>query len=126
MTWEAARIALDTQFLTLSGLNTARVAWPGVPFTQPTTGIWYKISFIPASVAPEMGGADHEGGVYQVSVFAASGSGIGALARAADAVVALFSRRRLTNVSCGVPTLGPVLEEVDWLHLPVSVPFQNL
>jgi len=122
MSWDAARAALDTQMATLAG---ATIAWPGRVFTPPAASTWHKVSFIPATVESALtaSGDKHEKGIYQVSVFAPPGSGIGGITRAVDAVVALFDRKTLGPVGCGVPVPGPLIEEADWLHQPVSIPF---
>jgi hypothetical protein len=126
MSWDAARRVLDTQFLTLPGLTPlTQVAWTGVPF-DPPTGIWYKPVLLPSTNQPELQGANHETGIYQVSIFVPINTGPGALLQAADALVALFARKVLTGaatVSCGVPTPGPVIHDPQWTHLPVSIPF---
>lgn len=124
MTFNGIRALLDSRLALLS----SSVAWPGVVFTPPDGSIWYKPSLITSGVDSALGatGSTHPYGTYQVSVFAPAGSGAGALYAAADAVVAHFDRQGLSNVKCGVPTIGPLLEEADWLHLPVSVPFSCL
>lgn len=128
MTWQTARASLDAKLTTLAGINTAQIAWPNVAFTPTPGTLWYKVSFIPTTVAPEIGSGNvHEKGVYQVSVFAPSGVGMGAGLTVADNLVALFNRVTLTGgVHCGVPVLGSPLQEPDWIHIPVQVPFQIL
>lgn len=128
MSWESARIALDTQMLTLSGLDPNLVAWSGRTFIPPTSGVWYRVDLIPAAVDAGLGiGADkHERGIYQVSVYVLPGNGNGALTRAIDAVVALFDRKVLSGISTGVPVPGPIIPEPDWLQQPVSIPFVHL
>lgn len=125
MTWDATRATLDAKFLTLAGLDTAKVAWPGQAFTPTPGSIWYSIALLPAGTDAALGptGSKHETGIYQVSIYGPPGSGSGDLFRAADAVVALFDRTLGSGVQCGVPTPGPLLTEPDWLHLPVSIPF---
>ena len=125
MTWNAARALLDAKLVTLSGINTARIAWPGVTFVPPAGAAWYKVSFLPTGTdaALGVGASKHEGGIYQVSVFSPDGSGLGTLLGLADAVVALFDRQLLTNIHTGVPVPAPVLTEPGWLQIPVSIPF---
>lgn len=122
-TWNAARAALDSK---LAALTTA-VSWPGKVYTPPTSGPWYKPALLPAGVDTEVGAGVplRPRGTYQVSVFVPThgAGGIGNLMGLADAVVAHFDRAGLGAVQCGAPSLGPVLEEPDWLHLPVSIPF---
>lgn len=126
MSWDAARVVLDTQFKTLPGYDETRVQWPNRIFTKPSDGMYYKVDFLPASNDPEMGGQLHEKGIYQVSIYARSKGGIGSALRAAGAVVSLFDRVRLSNLFCFPPVVAPYISEPDWLHVPVSVPFQVL
>jgi hypothetical protein len=122
-TWNAARAALDTKMAALA----VTTAWPGRSFTPPTTGNWYKPILIPTGTDTEVGSGavNRPRGTYQVSIFMPSSGNpcLGPLLSAADAVVAHFDRAALSGVQCGVPTLGPVIQEPDWLHLPVSIPF---
>ena len=129
MSWGAARVALDAKFITLSGINTALIHWPNRKFTEPTSGGYWKVDFLPAAVEPEFSGAAHEKGVYQVSRFVQPDSGIGAALADVDAVIALFSRVVLSgppSIQCGVPVAAPPIQEPNWLHIPVSIPFQVL
>lgn len=126
MTLATCRAKLDIKLTQFSGINTSRIAWPGVPFTPPAGNAWYKVDLIPTGVEPEITGPAHEKGVYQVSVFAPIGTGIGALLGLADAVIAHFDRQNLTGVGTGVPVAGPVLTDGAWIYLPVQIPFQTL
>lgn len=126
MNHAAIRTALDTK---LAALGAITVAWPGVPFTPPTSGVWYKPAILPGGVdvAAGVGGSVHQNGDYQVSVFAPSGAGTAALLTAADALVAHFDRVTLgTTLHTGVPEIGPLLVETDWLQLPVTIPYTVL
>lgn len=123
MTWTAARAALDARMATLPSLGTSKIAWPNVVLPA-QTALYYAVSFLPATVNPPLSdGPDHEQGIYQVSVWAPAGQGLGAALTAAQAVVDHFRRQNLSNVACFVPTLGPPLQEDDWIHIPVSIPF---
>lgn len=106
-------------------LGAITVAWPGVVFTPPIGGLWYKPALLPGTVDYGLGvSADtHPKGNYQVSIFFPPGAGTSALFAAADAVVANFDRVRLGSLQCGVPKIGPLLQEPDWLHLPVTIPY---
>ena len=125
MTWTAARAALDTRMQALPSLGTSKIAWPNVALAA-QTALYYAVAFLPATVSPELQGGDHEQGIYQVSVWAPAGGGLGAALTAAQAVADHFKRQNLSGVSCGVPTLGPPLQEPDWMHIPVSIPFTCL
>ena len=130
--WNAVFACLDAKLITLTGITNALIAWPGITFTPPASGLWYKVDCIPATTDYAMGvnGSTHERGGYQVTVYAKPGAGTGALMAAADALVSLFDRAVLTGttvtVHCGVPVPGPVLQEPDWLGVPVSIPFLAL
>mgnify|MGYP003592277724 CR=1 FL=1 len=127
MNHAAIRTALDTK---LAALGAITVAWPGVPFTPPASGVWYKPAILPGGVdvAGGVGGSVHQNGDFQVSVFAPAGTGTTALHAAADALVAHFDRVLLASgfLHCGVPEIGPLLQEADWLQLPVTVPYTVL
>ena len=123
MSWTTARTVLDARMDTLPSLGTSQIEWPNEPFDA-QTALYYRVSFLPTTVNPPLyGGADHEQGIYQVSVFAPTGGGLGPALEAAQAVADHFKRQNLSGVYCGVPKLGPPLQEPGWLHLPVSIPF---
>ena len=125
MSWTAARAALDGRMASLPSLGTSKIAWPNVPLAA-QTALYYAVNFLPATVQPELQGSDHETGIYQVSIWAPAGGGIGAAITAAQAVADHFKRQTLSGISCGVPTLAPPIQEPDWLHIPVSIPFTAL
>lgn len=127
--WNAIRSALEARTALLTSYQ---IAWPGRSFTPPNTGSWIKPTMIPATVdsAMTMVGDTHERGIFQVSIFVATGQGEGPLFAAADAISNHFDRVQLAGtgvtVQCGVPTPGPVIQDPDWLHLPVSIDFTAL
>lgn len=124
MTWTVARATLDGRMATLS-IGTAKIAWPNMPLAA-QTALYYQVDFLPATVAPEIGGPAHEGGIYQVTVCAPAGAGLGDALTKAQAVSDHFNRQRLGSIFTGVPTLGPPLQEPNWLRIPVSIPFAHL
>jgi hypothetical protein len=107
---------------TLASLGTSKIAWPNVVLPLQTT-LYYAVNFLPSTTEPEFHGGDHEKGTYQVSVFVPAGTGIGPALVAAQAVADHFKRQNLSGVSCGVPTLTPPIQEPDWWHVPVRIPF---
>jgi hypothetical protein len=125
MSWASARAALDARLLTLTGIVADRIAWPNVAFPAQTTSFW-KVDLLPAGAAPELAGGDHEFGIYQVSIFAPAGGGLGPAMVLAQAVVDHFKRQVFSSVSCGVPALAPPLQEPNWVQVPVSIPFTVL
>ena len=123
MSWPAARAALDARMAALPSLGASKIAWPNVALAT-QTALYYVVAFLPATVNPPLsGGNDHEQGIYQVSVFAPAGAGLGPALVQAQAVADHFNRQNLSGISCGVPTLAPALIEPDWVHIPVSIPF---
>lgn len=122
MSWTTARATLDARMASLPTLGSSQVSWPNRPLPI-QTALYYAVHFLPATVEPELYGGDHEKGTYQVSVFVPSGGGTGAAFTAAQAVVDHFKRQNLSGISCGVPTLTPPIQESDWWHIPVSIPF---
>ena len=126
MNHSAIRAALDMK---LAALGAITVAWPGATFTPPDSGLWYKPALLPGGVdvANGVGGSVHQNGDYQISVFAPAGDGTATLYAAADALVAHFDRVTLgSTLHTGVPVIGPLLQEPDWIHLPVTVPYTVL
>ena len=121
-----ARVALETKLLALPGLVASQVAWPGVTYTPPTSGLWFKPALIPTGTEFSLGvgGDTHPKGAYQVSIFAKPGSGAVALHTSAEALLSHFDRKAVTaTVHTGVPEIGPLITEPDWIQLPVSIPF---
>ena len=109
------------------GVSDVNTAWPNRTFPAPPNTVipdlHYRIAFLPATVHPEVSGADHEAGVYQVSVFVKAGHGLGPALTKAQAVANHFKRQVLSGISCGVPTLSPPVSEPNWLQIAVSIPF---
>lgn len=124
MSWTLASMNLDAR-MTAMPSPVGVISWPNEETpTQPVP--YYAVHFLPATVEPELSGADHEKGTYQVSVFIPATLGIGPALVAAQAVVDWFKRQNLGGVSCGVPTLTTPIQEPDWWHVPVSIPFTVL
>ena len=121
------RTALE-QHLVAMCLPDGTIAWPGQKFTPPIGSVWHRPSILPGGVDAECGagGALHQNGTYQVSCFAPPGSGTTEIHAAVDLVAAHFDRVSLGYLSLGVPVIGPLFEEVDWLHIPVSIPYTVL
>lgn len=122
-----ASVALETKLAALPGLSAAAVAWPGISYTPPTSGAWYKPALIPTETlkAAGAGASTHPRGAFQISIFRKPGPGaMRSLHTDAEALLSHFDRKALTaTVHTGVPEIGPPLQEPDWLQLPVTVPF---
>ena len=121
MSWVTAQQVLDAHFMALPSLGASNIQWPN-EVLDPQTSLYYANHFLPMAVDPELQGGDHEKGVYQSSVFIPKDQGIGPALVAAQAVVDWFKRQNLSGISCGVPKLGPPLQEPNWWHIPVSIP----
>ena len=127
--WNAIRAALETKLAAFPGGY--QIAWTNKPF-PPTTSTWLRPTVIPAAVdaAMTMTGDTHERGIFQVSIFAPPNTGAGTLFTVLDALSTYLDRARLAGtgvtVQLDVPVPGPLIEEPDWLHLPLSINFLAL
>lgn len=126
MTLANCRAKLDARLVSLAGINTSSISWPGVAFQPPANAAWYKVDLIPTGVDPEISGPAHEKGIYQVAIFTPAGVGSGTLLGLADAVIGHFDRKDLTGVATGVPVAGPLQADGAWVFIPVQIPFQTL
>lgn len=119
--------ALDSRLNGMTDLPP--VAWPNVAY-EPTIGtLWLRPTLLPAdTVAATLGstGTDENLGVYQVSVFAPSGTGKGAAVVMADAIAERFKpMTKLTYngllVRCVTASIGSAVQNGDWYHVPVYI-----
>jgi hypothetical protein len=120
------RQALEAKLANLSPMPSC--AWPGVAFTPAPGTLFIKPDLVPGITNQhELGstGPFKYLGVFQVSVFAPPGLGMGAALTQADAIEALFKRAKLTAnntvIYISSVSVGPALPEADWLLLPVSI-----
>ena len=105
------------------------IAWPGVNFTPPGTGIWLEVAFFPnqgiddglpynSSVTPI--------GIFQVSAVGRPGSGVIPLEAAADAIRGAFARGTTITTPVRVsraPYNMSLIETDDKIFIPVSIPY---
>jgi hypothetical protein len=130
VSWPAVRAALDTRLTALPGIDPAKIAWPNRVYdpskSTPPGAPYWKVDLLPAGVAPVFSGGDHEFGVFQVSRWVPAGAGIAQALLDAQAMVDHFKKQTLSGIACGVPTIAPPIQEADWMHIPVSIPFQVL
>lgn len=133
--WDPIRAVLDTQLLTLAGLNPAYVSWPNLKFDKPSGQIWYAPSLLPVGVdaASGLAGSTNEKGIYQIAINAPANDAKREinLLKAVDAVSNLFDRVQLAGtglkVQCAVPIPSPLLTvEAGWVSRVVSVSFVAL
>ena len=132
--WNLCRALLDARMGLLPGVTAALISWPNRAFDKPAGQVWYKVDFLPQDVdaASGLGGDTHEKGTYQVSVYAPANDpkGLTPGLTAADAVTAHFDRKQLTGsgltLQCDVPIPSPMVQEPDWIQIPVSIRFVAL
>lgn len=104
------------------------IAFPGVDFTPPQTGVWLEVSYLPNQGIDDGVNANSSRvprGIYQVMVFDRPGSGVYDALDAAAQVQAVFPK--LSAVG-GVyvqkePYQGSVETQSDRLAIPVTIPY---
>ncbi len=128
--YSAIRSAFVTRLQAFPGLPS--VAWENVAFT-PTTGQPYiRPDLLPAQpTQAEIGtnGVNRYTGMYQISIFAPTGTGIAAISTLRDGLCDHFKRGTQlayggVTVTCQKAYPGPVIQETDWQHVPISVQFR--
>ena len=105
------------------------VAWPGIDFTPPASGIWLEPMVMPNTgidngLAPTDGTVPQ--GLFQVSVFDRPGRGILAVNRAADAVKAAFVKNATITGLVRVqrnPWSFEIEPDGDRLSVIVTIPY---
>lgn len=121
------RAAFVTRLLLFPSLPP--VAWENVAYT-PTIGTTYIAPYLlpgePIQVEIGTAGANRYTGVFQISIFAPTGSGIAAINTLAGALCDYFKRGTTVSyggliVSCQKAYSAPVLQETDWQHLPITI-----
>lgn len=129
-TFTDLRAALHAQLQTLADIPA--VAWPNRAFNPDITAIWLRPRLLMARSRAAGVGIDamnYQQGIFQVSIFAPKDNGDGSVLALANSLIQLFKRGTLLSYG-SVSTvmmlpgyIGPMLEEPDWFHLPVSLPF---
>jgi len=105
------------------------VAWPNYGYTPTAGTLWLRPTVLPAdTAAATMGdsGTDEQTGVYQIDIFAPLDEGDGAARAMADALADRFKPvTELTynglTVRCISGSIGGLIREDNWLHLPVKI-----
>lgn len=127
------RAALEAKLAAFALLPpTYQVAWEGIPFTPPATGVWLRSVQIPARTTQLTLGVDAldlHTGVYQVSVMVGPGVGLGGALATADAVVGHFKRNTKlvsgsTTVVIETSSRGPAFPDGSWLNIPISIDYR--
>lgn len=123
----AIRAAFVTKLQAFPSLPS--VAWENFAFTPVNGASYLKPALLPGEPSQaEIGvnGINRHVGVYQISVFAPSGSGIAAINTLVDSLCDHFKRGTVvaytgTNVTISKAYAGPVLQETDWQQVPISI-----
>ena len=130
--FSAIRSAFVTKLQTYVGLPS--VAWENVPFT-PTSGTTYlQPALLPGEpLQSELGatGQNRHMGIYQISIFAPTGTGILALNTLRDGLCDHFKRGTVLTYGAISLTIqkafpGPTMQETDWVHVPISIRYELL
>lgn len=128
--YSAMRSAFVTKLQDFVGLPS--VAWENVPFT-PTTGQPY---IAPALLPGEpfqceigTSGANRHTGIYQISIYYPAGLGVLGFNTLRDGLCDHFKRGTVltyggTSVTIQKAFPGPVLQETDWQHAPITIQFR--
>lgn len=126
----AIRAAFTARLLTLPSLPP--VAWENVPYT-PITGTTYLIPALlpgePQQAEIGLNGANQHVGIYQVSVCAPVGGGVGASGALRDSIVDWF-KRGTTMIANGVTVTvtkaypGPALTDGGWIQTPITIRYR--
>lgn len=109
------------------GYSDLPIAWPNVDFTPPQES-YVRVSYFKApSRAATITSHDRLQGILQATVVLTEGAGlIGGMAEA-DKITALFKRGQKLNGTGFIihiiepPTAGSPFEDMDRMHIPVSV-----
>lgn len=132
MSLQSIREALEVRLNALS--PALATAWENTPYTPVQGTAYQRTTLLPApSRNPSMGSSTvltREAGILQVSLFYPEGAGPAAAQARAELTRGHFPRR-LTLTADGItvhitntPYIHPAIQEPDWYHLPVSIPWR--
>lgn len=107
------------------------VAWENVAFT-PGSVPYLSPFLLPAEpFQSEIGtaGANRHTGIFQISIFAPQGQGMGVAGTLRDNLVDHFKRGTTLTYSGVTVTVekaypGPMLTEVGWVHIPITIRYR--
>ena len=128
--YSAIRAAFAARLLAFPSVPS--IAWENVAFT-PVAGVTYlQPELLPAEpVQAEIGtnGGNHHFGIYQISIKAPAGGGIGTAATLRDGLLDHFKRGTQLvynglTVQIEKAFTGPALQDTDRLHIPISIRFR--
>lgn len=107
------------------------VAYSGVDFTPPDTGLWLEVQPFPNE--PDNISWDADGqqvylGFMRVAIYFRSGAGIITASEFADKVIAHFHKGKdLGPVKVERrPFTGPVIADNDYLFISVTIPYRGI
>lgn len=107
------------------------IAWPGIVFTPPGTGMWLEAKLFPnepRDLAWDADGCALQRGFLQVMVGYRPGGGQVNASQVADAVIAHFPKAtELGPVRVSKrPYQTPPLTEADKLYIAVTIPYSGI
>jgi hypothetical protein len=119
-------IALEKTLIGISGVDASAVAKTNVPFTPPSSGVWYRGTILPADRVPwTIGsvGRDRMMGLYQIDIFTKKSEGVGNLNDQASLVLAAFARNTTIDGSIRIlrSSISRAVSEESYYMLSVSV-----
>lgn len=105
------------------------IAWPGIKFTPPKTGVWLEVDFFPNRGIDN--GLDYAStvtpvGVFQVTVATRPGKGVITIGLATQKIATTFARGTTITGSVRVsraPYNLSLLTEDDKIYIPVTIPY---
>ena len=125
--------AILEAFLTHLGTmsNGVPIAWPGVNFTPPDSGLWLQASHFPNESENIAWGNDSKNrvlGFCQVSAYTRPGSGIIALSGLAEDIIAHFPKGlELAGVRVRKrPHQSPPITEDSEIFIPVTIHYLGI
>ena len=110
--------------------NAPPIAWPGLNFTPPTSGIWWEAAIFPNEPRNLTMGEDtaEHLGFLQIQVCYRPGVGLMMPTLNAEAIIASFPKgTELGAVRVRQkPWLGPTIAAEGYLLLPVTIPYRGI
>ena len=108
-----------------------RISWENAHFTQPKSGEWLSVKFMPADERIATLGAlglDEATGLFQISLFVPTGGGEGNTRETINVLRNCFRPRTVENGGQGVRILsrsrGPASTTTDSYQIPFTVKWQ--
>lgn len=127
----SARSEIETTLANFLAAQTVviPVAWEGVPFTKPTSGIWLQPFMVSNSpMCANMGAQRFRTfGIYQINVFFKDGEGSGKIETFANQIAALYPVfPKSGTVSFDKPTNAQTpYTDTDWRVIPIRLQYRT-